>query len=243
MRLPFSFRWTPFIATIVVMAIGIALGNWQTHRAAEKVAIEQAMQTRSSEAALSLDDKNPIGELSEFRRVQLDGEFIAGWPLYLDNRPYQGKAGFVMLMPLRIASSGQVVLVARGWLPRDATERTRLPVIAVPPGIVRIEGVVRHSASRVMQLGAEEAPVPGAIIQNFKLSEFSRSSGLALQTFIIEQTNDTADGLGREWPQPSAGVDKHRGYAFQWYALAATAFLFFLVTGFRRANKPANKSV
>ncbi len=29
------------------------------------------------------------------------------------------------------------------------------------------------------------------------------------------------DDLRREWPQPASGVEKHRGYAFQWYALAA----------------------
>jgi cytochrome oxidase assembly protein ShyY1 len=42
----------------------------------------------------------------------------------------------------------------------------------------------------------------------------------------------------RDWPVPSSGIDTHRGYAFQWYALAAAAFLFFIVTGFRRASKP-----
>jgi len=32
-------------------------------------------------------------------------------------------------------------------------------------------------------------------------------------------------------------VEKHRGYAFQWYALAAMAFIFFVVTGIRRGKK------
>ena len=31
---------------------------------------------------------------------------------------------------------------------------------------------------------------------------------------------DRDDGLVREWPDPGSGVDKHLGYAFQWYALA-----------------------
>jgi len=29
-----------------------------------------------------------------------------------------------------------------------------------------------------------------------------------------------ADGLVRQWPQSAAGVHKHYGYAFQWFALA-----------------------
>ncbi len=28
------------------------------------------------------------------------------------------------------------------------------------------------------------------------------------------------DGLRREWPRPASGVEKNRGYAFQWYAIA-----------------------
>jgi surfeit locus 1 family protein len=33
------------------------------------------------------------------------------------------------------------------------------------------------------------------------------------------------------------GIDRHLGYAFQWFALAATALLFFVVTGFKRGSK------
>ena len=31
----------------------------------------------------------------------------------------------------------------------------------------------------------------------------------------------TGDGLRREWPLPTLGVDRHYGYAAQWFALAA----------------------
>jgi len=102
---------------------------------------------------------------------------------------------------------------------------------------VWVEGFARPSVGRVMALGQEAPLVPGAIVQNLALADVARASGHVLQTFIIEQTNDSGDGLVRDWPLPTTGIDKHRGYAFQWYALAATALLFFLVTGFRRASK------
>ena len=57
----------------------------------------------------------------------MTGEFVRDWPLYLDNRPQDGRAGFYLLMPLRIAGSNMHVLVARGWLPRYTAERGRLP--------------------------------------------------------------------------------------------------------------------
>lgn len=235
MRMPFRFRWIPFMAALLVMVIGVMLGNWQTRRAAEKIAIENAIVARAHQAVLDLNKPYSTTDI-EYRRVSAEGSFIADWPVYLDNRPYQGKAGFTLLMPLQLSNSDSVVLVARGWFPRDAAERTKLPAIPVPAAPIRIEGIVRRSAGHVMQLGQAATILPGAIVQNLEPAEFARVTRLPLQNFIIEQSSDTSDGLVRDWPRPSGGVDKHRGYAFQWYALAATALVFFLVTGFRRAR-------
>jgi cytochrome oxidase assembly protein ShyY1 len=225
------------IATALVVALGISLGHWQTRRAEEKLAIEQAILARSQLAPLDAASLKPGQQPEEFRRIVADGEFLADWPLYLENRPHGAQSGFYLLMPLRIAGSDDVVLVARGWFARDAADRTRIPAVPVPEGRQRIEGSVRSHATRVMQLGDAAAVKPGAILQNLDTSGFAAASGLHTQTFIIEQRNDTSDGLIRDWPAPSAGVDKHRGYAFQWYALAAAAFLFYLITGIRSASK------
>ena len=173
----------------------------------------------------------------EYRRVLLKGEFVREWPVYLDNRPYNGVAGFYLLMPFKIATTNLHVLVARGWIPRNPDDRTRLPPLIVPQGIVEIEGVARQSIGHIMQLGTPEPLRPAAIVQNLDVTDFAKASGLTMQPIIVEQSSDTHDGLVRAWPVPSSGVEKHRGYAFQWYALAGMAFIFFIVTGFRRGSK------
>ncbi len=240
MRLTFRFRWVPAIATICVMAIGLSLGNWQTRRAEEKTAIEQAMQARAALPAIHANTWRRGDRPDEYRRIVAEGEFIAAWPIYLENRPQDGKAGFHLLMPLRLTESGDVVLVLRGWLPRDPLDRQRIPPVLVPAGSVHIEGRVRDAPGQVMQLGEAPALVPGAIVQNLTTSGFATASRLPLHTFIIEQSSDSGDGLVRDWPQPSAGIATHRGYAFQWYALSAAALIFFLVTGYLRgrSSKP-----
>jgi cytochrome oxidase assembly protein ShyY1 len=85
-------------------------------------------------------------------------------------------------------------------------------------------------------LGKAEVLQPNAIAQNVEIEDFVQASGLRMQPFILEQVNAMSDGLVRDWPRPSIGVEKHRGYAFQWYALAAMSVVFFLVTGFRRGT-------
>jgi surfeit locus 1 family protein len=37
----------------------------------------------------------------------------------------------------------------------------------------------------------------------------------------VQQLGAPSEGLLREWPVIASGVDKHYGYAFQWFALSA----------------------
>ena len=142
-----------------------------------------------------------------------------------------------MLGLLELTGSDAVVLVLRGWFARDPSDRARIPAIPVPPGRVRIEGRMRDLVARTMPMGTPPPLQPRAIVQNVSVDELKAASGLPLHNFIIEQTSDTPDGLVRDWPAPSAGIDKHHGYAFQWYALALAALIFYIVTGFRSGSK------
>jgi surfeit locus 1 family protein len=237
MPMKFRFRTIPFIAALMVAAIGFALGQWQTRRAVEKEMMEATMLARESAPPLVLNGTLHASEEVEYRRVRVRGQFVRDWSVYLDNRPYNGTAGFHVLMPMKISGSDMHVLVARGWARRDVSDRTRLPPIATSDDVVEIEGIARSHTARVLQLGDAGPLRPNAIVQNADVATFEQAGKWQMQPFIIEQTTDLQDGLIRDWPRPSTGVEKHRGYAFQWYALAATALIFFVVTGFRRGSK------
>ncbi|MEY3580634.1 MAG: putative cytochrome c biosis [Pseudomonadota bacterium] len=236
MRMSFTFRFIPFLAAIVVALIALSLGNWQSRRAEEKQRLASEQTLQAALPALDMQLLNQGKAPAYFRSVQMTGSFIAQWPIYLDNRPYQGKAGFYLIMPFKLKDSEKTLLVMRGWLPRDAQNRVQLPIIPTPEGELQLEGKVRESVGHVMQLGSEPVLQSGVIRQNFEVTELSKASGLKLENFIIEQTSDAKDGLIRDWPQPSLGIEKHRGYAFQWYGLAVTALLFFIATGIKRAS-------
>src|SRR3569833_3215276 len=165
MRLSFRFRPVPFIATVVLVALGVSLAQWQTRRAEQKLALEATLHARQAAPAVRLDARPSVTlEQLEYRRVILKGRFLSNWPIFLDNRTHQGIAGFYLLMPFKIASGDLHVLVARGWFPRNAQDRTRMPVIATPSGTVEIEGMVRSDIGHVLQLGALDAPQPHAIV-------------------------------------------------------------------------------
>ncbi|HEX8613016.1 MAG TPA: SURF1 family protein [Telluria sp.] len=239
MRIGFRFRAIPFVATVLLVALGIALGRWQDGRAAQKIALQQQMTARAGAPPQAIGAALLAPADVELRPVTVTGTFVAGWPLFLNNRPQEGKAGFYLLMPLRIDGSDTHVLVARGWLPRYTGQFDRLPEFDTPAGTVTITGMARASMGRVMQLGTATPVAPRAILQNLAPQEFAQASRLTVQPFFIEQSGPApaGDKLVRNWPAPSLNVEKHQGYAFQWYALAVMALLFFVITGFRRGTK------
>lgn len=244
MPIRFRFRWIPFTVTLLLVILGVTLAQWQTRRGNQKQEMGITLLQRQAAPIMPLGRELQKVDEIEYRQLSVQGEFIADWAIYLDNRPNHGIAGFYVLMPFKIVNSNVHVLVMRGWLPRDSLNRTKLQPYATPVGMLTIKGTARRDVGHVLQLGHAETLYPGAIVQNANLTEFSTASKLQFQPFVIEQTSsndNTADGLLRDWPRPSLGIEKHRGYAFQWYALATMALIFFIVTGCRRETKKPSK--
>jgi surfeit locus 1 family protein len=101
--------------------------------------------------------------------------------------PYNGVAGFYLLMPFKIAATNLHVLVARGWIPRNASNRTQLPPLVTPTGHDRNRRDGAAGIGHIMQLGSPEPLRPAAIVQNLDAAGFAAASGLNMQPVIVEQ--------------------------------------------------------
>ena len=94
-----------------------------------------------------------------------------------------------------------------------------------PPGRVSVEGLAVARPSALLELDSKpEHRVPG-IWQNLDYLAYEQATGRSVARFVVQQageaqSDNAADGLRREWPRPASGVEKHRGYALQWYSLA-----------------------
>jgi len=138
--------------------------------------------------------------------------------VFLDNRQMDGRPGFFVLTPL-LLTPGDAVLVQRGWAPRDPQERARLPEVPTPAGEVRVEGAVAPPPSKLYSFVSEEH---GRLRQNLDVDAYAREIGVALRPLSVRQQTDAEvpDGLLRHWVAPAADIQKHHGYAFQWFALS-----------------------
>lgn len=230
------------MAAALGVALTVALGVWQWGRAADKLALQAQLQERTRLPALDASAVAALDGASAplFRPVRLVGRWLPRWTVYLDNRQMAGHIGFHVLTPLQLHGERAVVLVQRGWVPRDFQERTRLPAVDTPDSEVVIEGRIAPPPVRLHQFGGGE---PGRIRQNLDLPAFAAETGLPLITAMsVQQTGTASEGLRRDWPEPVLGVGKHHGYAFQWWALAALIAILYVWFQFiapRRARPAA----
>jgi len=236
-------RWRGVVVLVAALA-GVAfaarLGVWQLDRARQKVELQASLEARSREPALdaaSLARSADAARAQQHRRVAVRGRWLAERTVFLDNRQMDGKVGFFVVTPLALDAAPATVLVERGWAPRSFTAREALPRIETPSSTVSVAGVVAPAPSRLLEFAAAAS---GPIRQNLDIDAFARETGLALLplTIVQHESGATADGLVRHWPAPAADVQKHYGYAAQWFAIAAGIAFLYVWHRFIRPGKP-----
>jgi cytochrome oxidase assembly protein ShyY1 len=243
--------WLITVAAVLTIAATVSLARWQLSRAAEKEAIQAEIDTQQKlppldqPAFLALD--RPASALQ--RPVRLRGLWIKEQTVYLDNRQMHGVPGFYVLTPLALEGSDQTVLVQRGWIQRNFTDRTHLEPVETPAGLVEVTGRIAAPPAHLLDLGKADAAAPtpagvgsSPIRQNLDLEAFRAETGLPLRTDVsLQQTGAASEGLQRDWPAPALGVERHYGYAFQWFGLAALVVFLYVwfqfIAPYRRARR------
>ena len=218
--------WIVAIAALVGVSVTVALGFWQMSRAAEKLAWQELVDQRQNLPVVDgASLRQPgVGLASIHRRVVLRGTWLSNYTVFLDNRQMHGKPGFFVLTPLLLEGASVAVLVQRGWAPRNFVDRAVVPVVTTPTGVVSLEGRIAPPPAKLYEFAASTA---GAIRQNLDLDQFSREIGQPLTDVTVLQSGPASEGLQRDWPRLQVGVDKHYGYAFQWFALGALIALLY----------------
>ena len=237
-----GFAIIPTIAAIVVTGITLSLGNWQLRRADEKTQMAQVREIAARAAPVAITDQLAVAQTLDNKQVTVTGWFEPEDSIFIDNRTHNGRAGFHVVTPLRIMTLADGlstrIAVLRGWVPRDIKDRSRLPELRVVNGPVTITGLAQMSLGKVFDIAQLKSADPAAmpvpdrsqrIWQQFAIDPYAKWLGGSgqLQGVLIRQTVSIDDGLIRDWPQPANDVNKHLGYAFQWFGLSAlTVFLW-----------------
>jgi surfeit locus 1 family protein len=215
------------ISAVLAVALTLAMGRWQLSRAAQKEALQAGIEASATLPELGGQTLAARTDLMSqlHRRVALRGRWLPQRTVFLDNRQMNNRPGFYVVTPMQLEGSAAVILVQRGWVARNFMDRTIVPKIETPLESVEIEGRIAPPPSRLYEFGASQT---GLIRQNLDMDRFATELGLPLLAVSVQQLGVASEGLLREWPPVAAGVEKHFGYAFQWFALSALLAVLYV---------------
>ncbi len=222
----------PTLAALAGIALTLALGNWQLGRAAEKAAMAERIASANRDAPIALPRTAGRAEDLAWHHVEASGRFEPKFTVLIDNRILNGVVGYHVVMPLRISGSELYVLVNRGWV-AATNSRATLPQIKTPNGEVQVSGLATLPTRRYLELSTQVTE--GEVWQNLTLERFRASAPIAIQPVVLQQESESDDGLKRVWSAPDLGIDRHYGYAFQWFAMAAAIVVIYLVCNVRKS--------
>lgn len=218
------------------MAVGlfVSLGQWQWNKASVKGSSQSLLDTRSAQPPVPVPVTLLDAQAFRYRQVLARGYYEPHREILIDNRIHREQAGYHVLTPLRLENSEIRVLVNRGWIPAPA-EHSQTPQVRTPPGLVEVSGMAIIPGTRFFTLGDEvESRQWQRVWQNLDLARYGKLLGTPLQPVVVQLSPDsTAGGFVREWPRPDERLEKHVGYAFQWWGFAATTVAIWLFVTFR----------
>ena len=228
----------PTVAFLIVFPILISLGFWQLERAEEKRQIESDVALAVAQPALQINEASETDLKTEvYRKVTVTGRFDSDRQFLWDNKTYQGKPGFHVLTPFLVNGLQVAVIVNRGWVPMSG-RRDQLPAVDVERTEVTITGVIKNP-SNTIQL-AERQDLSGTkfphIIQAFEPDVFAAELGLTFLPVMIELAEDEKYGYIREWKPYFGNIDRHNGYALQWFLMALITLFLFVKLNTKRTS-------
>lgn len=231
--------WWAVALTLVFAGIGVQAGFWQLDRASEKRALLARFDAGSAAAAnpeLVADAQAPA---RRYERLRLSGRYDASHQVLLDNLSFKGRPGYQVLTPL--STPGGTVLVNRGWVPADGN-RAVLPDIQVGGQVREVTGRIdwlpRPGIELTTATPPQDTPWPRRLL--FPTSQqISAQLGLPLRDYQLLLDPAAADGYVRDWHPGGLEPDRHVAYAVQWFGLALTVVVIYLVLARKNGRKSA----
>ena len=236
----FDFRpglW-PTVATLLLLPLLTGLGIWQLERASWKQELVDMHEGQGRLSPIGLEAASEGGDF-QYRRVFARGQYDMEHQLLLDNRTFNGHAGYHVLTPLKLADSDKVVLVNRGWVPVGSS-RAVLPEIPGTYGEVLVDASIKLPPKKFFRLGEMDEPnmTWPKVVQQLQLDSLGQLLGVTLEPLILLLDKQDEFGFILDLkPVYGATPDKHKAYAVQWFTLAVVLLMIYVGVNSKRIRK------
>jgi cytochrome oxidase assembly protein ShyY1 len=223
-----SRRWLLFAVAVGLLAYGCWwLGEWQFHRLAERqrsnAVVERNLAADPVPVEQVLAPGRPVSAQDEWRHVSAVGSYDDADRIVVRYQTREGVSGVDVVTPLRLAGSGDLLLVDRGWVATDNQGDASPDVPPSPSGEVEVTGWVRADATGDST----------AVHDRSTRAISSRAIGPTLDGEVLggfvdleSEVPEPDEPLALTEP-PDLGSGPHFFYGLQWWFFAALAVFGF----------------
>lgn len=233
----FSPSWLAIVLTLAFVYSFMRLGVWQLDRAEQKRELAAKFQ-RGADQTVALTAAN-LQRLPRYQQVEARGRYDGKREVLLDNMPSlggsSGRPGYHVWTLLHLEQGG-AVLVNRGWVPMTSS-REHPPAVPVDDGPRRVVGRLDQLPEPGLRLGATVPQGRWPEVLYYPTSaELSKLFGEPVPARIVLLDPRAPDGFERVWQQARSefGPDRHIGYAVQWFVMALTVVVLFVVVNLKK---------
>lgn len=229
----FKASWLLTIITLALAMLFVRLGFWQLDRAAYKEAIRLKFESRLNGDYELFKAGDSLADI-EYRNLILEGNFDVERSILIDNKVFQGQAGYEVLTPFMLSGSNQIVLVNRGWVSLGPS-RDVLPVIDKPKVTKRVKGIASAPDTGGFRMGevllGDNWPQVAPFID---IAAMQTAFSGELLPIVLWLAPEQPGHYQRNWNPVWADPEKSRAYALQWFIFAAIVVGLYLILNLRK---------
>ena len=225
----------PAFLIIATIAFLVSLGLWQLERADQKRTIEAAiLNANIGPVELIATGRELLDK--EYYDVRLQGNYLSDKQFIYDNQIVDQVSGYYVLTPFILTDQLGVILVNRGFIPWNG-QRERLADIAVDSVSREIKVQVSSPIKRMELKATDVSRQFPVLIQAIDFDVLEEVSKLKFVKVVGLLDPSSSDGFVRKWEPYTGSIEKHIGYAIQWFLMALVLAIIGLRIGLKRGKK------
>jgi surfeit locus 1 family protein len=217
------------------MAFLVSLGFWQLDRADQKRTIEASIQKANTGVVELIVNQNELLN-KEYYEVRLQGSYIGDKQFIYDNQIVDQASGYYVLTPFVLTGQSNAIMINRGFIPWNG-RRDQLDDIAVDSTYREIKIQVSRPIKRIELKTSDISNQFPVLIQaiDFDVIEEISSTSFVDVIGLLDPSSD--DGFVRKWEPYTGSIEKHIGYAIQWFLMALVLGIIGIRIGLKQRKK------
>ena len=225
----------PSILITATFAFLVSLGFWQLERADDKRSIEASIK-QANTGSVELIRKEEGLQSKEYYEVRLQGKYLSDKQFIYDNQIVDQVSGYYVLTPFALEGQSKSILINRGFIPWNG-RRDKLADIVIGQETREIKVQISKPIKR-MELKPSEVGIQfPVLIQSIDLQDMADRAKVDFSSVIGLLDASASNGFIRKWEPYTGSIEKHIGYAVQWFLMA----LVLAIIGIRIAIKQRKK--